>query len=98
MPDLPAAVRRAGLHRHVREAPRRSRLALRKIQGRPARLTVDTVDARDLGGRNDVFVMVAPSEDDEGGESTDAAEHDHPPDVPDQRETHDGCKEGAHKT
>ena len=47
---------------------------------------------------NDVFVMVTPGEHDEGRERADAAQNHHPPDVPDQREAHDGGEERADET
>src|ERR1700704_5475733 len=45
--------------------------------------------------RNDILIMVTPGEYHEGGEGTDRACSNHPPDVPDQRKTHHGGEEGA---
>ena len=59
---------------------------------RASRLT--RVDPGDLVGRHLVFVMVAPGEDDEGGEGAGDADRSQPPDVPDQREAGDDGEEG----
>src|SRR5260370_34984802 len=56
---------------------------------------IATVDACDFVCRKGILVVVAPGEHDEGGEGADRARGDHPPDMPDQREAHDGGEERA---
>ena len=53
------------------------------------------VEARDFFGRNDVLVLVAPGEYDEGGVGADRTCGQQPPDMPDQGETHEGREERA---
>ena len=57
--------------------------------------SVGPVDARDLVGRNDVFVLIPPGEDNEGRVCAHGGQGHDPPDVPDQRESHEGGEEGA---
>src|SRR5260370_22507992 len=56
---------------------------------------IATVDACDFVCRKGILVVVAPREHDEGGEGAERARGDHPPDMPDQREAHDGGEERA---
>src|SRR3984893_11454705 len=53
------------------------------------------VEPRDFVRRNGALVVVAPGEHDKSGERADRAGGDHPPDMPDQREAHDGGEERA---
>src|ERR1700736_851536 len=62
---------------------------------RTARASIGSIDARDRFRWNDVLVNVAPGEYDEGCVGTQCCDAHHPPDVPDQRETHNGSEEGA---
>src|SRR6202047_3503298 len=62
---------------------------------RPARASIGSIDARDRFRWNDVLVNVAPGKDDEGCVGTQCCDAQHPPDVPDHSETHDGREEGA---
>src|SRR5436190_24185504 len=65
---------------------------------RAALCHVGAVYPRDLRGRDDVFVMVAPGEHHECRECADKAQGDHPPDVPDQGEAHYGSEERANES
>src|SRR3984893_17386841 len=62
---------------------------------RTACASVGSIYARDGFRWNDVLVNVAPGKDDEGCVGTQCCDAHHPPDVPDQSETHDGREEGA---
>src|SRR5450755_2525263 len=59
---------------------------------------VGAIDASDLRCRNKIFVVVTPSERDEGRKRADAASRNHPPDMPDQRKARDRGEEGAYKS
>ena len=56
---------------------------------------IGAVDARDLGGGNAILGAVSPGEHDEGREGADEADGNQPPDMPDQREAHEGGEERA---
>ena len=63
-----------------------------------SRVSVGPVDPRDVIGRNDVLILVPPGENHECRERANEAHHDHPPDMPDQRESHEGGEERANET
>src|ERR1700719_4851264 len=57
--------------------------------------SVGPIYARDRFRWNDVLVLVPPGKDDEGRVGAQCGQAHHPPDVPDQRETHEGREEGT---
>src|SRR6202048_3315733 len=64
---------------------------------RTACASVGSIYARDRFRWNEVLVRVPPRKDDEGCVGTQRCDAHHPPDVPDQRESHDGREEGANE-
>src|ERR1700730_7177119 len=65
---------------------------------RTACASVGSIYARDRFRWNEVLVRVPPRKDDEGCVGTQRCDAHHPPDVPDQRESHDGREEGANES
>src|ERR1700722_14538278 len=90
-PEPPRACRRRSPR--LPETP--SREGLRGGERFATRAPVGAVDASDLFGRDFIFGAVAPSEDDEGGESPDQRDDDQPPDVPDHTEAPESGEECA---
>jgi len=90
---LPTPSRRCGR----RPPRRRSWHHLPPGERRAAGAPVGSIDARDCVCRNDVLVDVPPGKDDERRVGAQSGQADHPPDVPDQRETHNSREERAHE-
>src|SRR5882757_268661 len=61
-------------------------------------MSVGPIDARDRFSRNDVLDPVPPGEDNEGRVCAQCGQGHQPPDVPDQRESHEGGEEGANES
>src|SRR3977135_341375 len=61
-------------------------------------MSIGAIDACDNLDRDDILDPIAPGEDNEGRVRAQCGHGHHPPDVPDQRESHEGGEEGADET